>query len=69
MKIAIVGAGKVGSTLGQRWSQAGHTIAYGVREPADNKHQALHQYAKVSHSLEAVESAEVVVLAVQWSSA
>ena len=69
MKIAIIGAGKVGTTLGLRWSQCGHTIAYGVRDPADSKHQALHQYAKVSDSLEAVESAEVVVLAVQWPSA
>ena len=69
MKIAIIGAGKVGTTLGQRWSQCGHRIAYGVQGPADSKHQALHQYAKVTRSLEAVESADVVVLAVQWSSA
>ncbi len=69
MKIAIIGAGKVGSTLGQRWSQCGHQLFYGVRYPADSKHQALHPYAKVTHSLEAVESAEVVVLAVHWPSA
>ena len=69
MKIAIIGAGKVGTTLGQRWSQCGHTLAFGVRDPADSKHQALHPYAKVTHSLEAVESAEVVVLAVHWPSA
>ena len=69
MNIAIIGAGKVGSTLGQRWSQCGHELFYGVREPADIKHQALHEYAKVNHPLKAVESADVVVLAVQWSSA
>ena len=69
MKIAIIGAGKVGSTLGRRWSQCGHTIAFGVRGPEDSKHQALHRYAEVSHSLEAVENAAVVVLAVQWPSA
>ena len=69
MKIAIIGAGKVGTTLGQRWSQGGHTIAYGVRDPADSQHEALNQYANVSHSLEAVKSAEVVVLAVHWPSA
>ena len=69
MKIAIIGAGKVGTTLGQRWSQCGHTVAYGVRDPADSQHEALYQYADVSHSLEAVKSAEVVVLAVHWPSA
>ena len=69
MDIAIIGAGKVGATLGQRWSQCGHQLFYGVRDPADSKHQALHQYAKVTHPLEAVESADVVVLAVQWPSA
>ena len=69
MKIAIIGAGKVGTTLGHRWSLCGHTLFYGVRDPADSKHQALHQYAKVTHPLEAVKSADVVVLAVQWPSA
>ena len=69
MNIAIIGAGKVGTTLGQRWSKCGHKLFYGVRDPADSKHQALHQYARVTHPLEAVESADVVVLAVPWSSA
>jgi len=58
MKIAIIGAGKVGATLGQRWSQCGHRIGFGVRDPEDSKHRALHPYAKVTHSLEAVELAE-----------
>ena len=69
MKIAIIGAGKGGTTLGERWSQCGHTIAYGVRDPTDPQHQALHHYATVAPSLEAVASAEVVVLAVHWPSA
>ena len=69
MNIAIIGAGKVGSTLGQRWSQCGHQLFYGVRDPADSKYQALHEYAKVTHPFQAVENADVVVLAVQWPSA
>ena len=69
MNIAIIGAGKVGSTLGQRWSQCGHQLFYGVRDPADSKYQALHEYAKVAHPFQAVENADVVVLAVQWPSA
>lgn len=69
MKIAIIGAGKVGTTLGKRWSQCGHAIVYGVQDPADSKHQPLQQHAKIASSPEAAESADVVVLAVHWSSA
>src|SRR5258708_36245559 len=31
MKIAVIGTGKVGGTLGQRWRAAGHDVAYGSR--------------------------------------
>ena len=41
MKIAILGAGSVGSTLGRRFAEAGHTIAFGVRKPGDAKYQQL----------------------------
>ena len=34
MRIAIVGAGQVGKALGQRLDLAGHTVRYGVRDPA-----------------------------------
>ncbi len=34
MKIAIIGAGNVGGTLGAAWAQnAGHEILFGVRNP------------------------------------
>jgi predicted dinucleotide-binding enzyme len=33
MRIAIIGAGQVGQTLGRRWAERGHAIVYGVREP------------------------------------
>jgi pyrroline-5-carboxylate reductase len=32
MKIAVIGAGKVGSALGSGWAKAGHTIIFGVRD-------------------------------------
>jgi predicted dinucleotide-binding enzyme len=35
MRIAIVGAGRVGTTLGAGWARAGHDVVYGVREPGD----------------------------------
>ena len=31
MRIAVIGAGKVGSALGTGWAKAGHTIVFGVR--------------------------------------
>jgi len=30
MRIGIIGAGKVGTTLGKRWSDCGHDIICGV---------------------------------------
>ncbi len=41
MKIAIVGAGRVGSTLGTRWSATGHDVVYGVRDPSEPRHAEL----------------------------
>ena len=37
MKIAIIGAGKVGSTLGKAWVDKAHDIFFGVRHPNDDK--------------------------------
>ncbi|MDX1522321.1 MAG: NAD(P)-binding domain-containing protein, partial [Anaerolineae bacterium] len=37
MKIAVVGTGNVGSTLGRRWAEAGHQITYGTRDPSSDK--------------------------------
>lgn len=33
MKIAIIGYGRVGGTLGKKWADAGHVIQYGARDP------------------------------------
>ena len=62
IKIGIVGAGKVGRTLGQRWSELGHYVYYGVLNPADSKHQVLMGHARLLSSLEAVS--EMLVLSV-----
>lgn len=65
MRIAIVGAGRVGSTLGQRLGSAGHQVLYGVRDPDDRKYEGL----EVESVLEATDSADVVILAVPWRAA
>jgi lactate dehydrogenase-like 2-hydroxyacid dehydrogenase len=41
MKIAVIGAGNVGGTLGKRWAKAGHEVAFGARDPAEAKVAAL----------------------------
>ena len=42
MRIAIIGAGNVGGTLGTAWAQkAGHDIFFGVRDAKSEKTQAL----------------------------
>lgn len=33
MKIALIGSGKLGGTLGERWSDAAHEVVFGVRQP------------------------------------
>ena len=34
MRIAIVGAGNVGRAVGRAWTETGHRVRYGVRDPA-----------------------------------
>jgi NADPH-dependent F420 reductase len=70
MKIAVIGAGNVGGTLGKRWAKAGHDVVFGVRDPADAKVAALVREsgpgARAALVPEAVRQAAVVVLAVPW---
>jgi predicted dinucleotide-binding enzyme len=37
LTIAVLGAGNIGGTLGKKWSQAGHQVHFGVRDP-NGKH-------------------------------
>src|SRR5262245_48405944 len=60
MRIAIVGAGKIGRTLGGKWTAAGHRVVYGVRRPGEPGTAAV---------ADAAADAEVVVLAVPGAAA
>jgi len=60
MKIAIIGAGSVGKTLGTALEAKGHDIAYGTRDPD----RAAVRHAKTV--VQALAGAEVVILATPW---
>jgi 8-hydroxy-5-deazaflavin:NADPH oxidoreductase len=70
MKIAIIGAGNVGGTLGRAWAKKGHDIFFGVRRPQDDKTRHLvHSIggkAQAGTVAEAAVFGEVVVLATPW---
>jgi predicted dinucleotide-binding enzyme len=70
MRVAIVGAGNVGTTLGRGWVAAGHAVAYGVRDPSGAKARALaRDGATVAAPREAATGADAVVLATPWAEA
>jgi len=60
MRIAIIGAGSVGATLGRAWIERGEDVIWGLRNPADPKHAALPK-DRVKAPAEAVKAAEVCV--------
>ena len=60
MRIAVIGAGNIGRTLGAKWVAAGHEVVYGVRSPVAPDTAAV---------ADAVDGAEVVALAVPGAAA
>ena len=34
MRIAVIGAGNIGGTLGDKWARAGQQVVYGLRDPS-----------------------------------
>ena len=74
MKIAVLGAGNVGGTLGKAFASAGHNIFFGVPNPDDEKNKKLidsisPNNVSVGTVADAVHSADVVVLATPWNAA
>lgn len=62
MKIAVIGAGVVGTALAKGWAARGHAVRFGARDPAS---------AKVVQALGAVPgaTAESIAAAVAWCEA
>ncbi len=73
MKIAVIGTGSVGGTLGRRWSELGHTVHFAALEPDSEEVCQLlascHSDARVGTVLEAVADADVILLAIPWDQA
>ena len=67
MRLAILGTGSVGGTLGRRWSALGYEVCFGSRDPRSAKVRALVQAvggtARAAGLREAVADAEAVVRA------
>jgi 8-hydroxy-5-deazaflavin:NADPH oxidoreductase len=67
LRIAVLGAGNIGGTLGRKWATAGHRVAFGVADPAGPRARALQ--AEFGDSVttgtvgDALAAGDVVVLA------
>lgn len=68
--VAMIGTGEVGSALGRRLAELGHTVVYGSREPG--RDDVLQLVAATGHGAvaatqaAAARDADIVVLAVPW---
>jgi 8-hydroxy-5-deazaflavin:NADPH oxidoreductase len=71
MKLAVIGTGSVGGTLGRLWAELGHKVAFGVRDLKNPDATALvagiKGEARLASLRDAVKDAEVVVLATPYA--
>jgi 8-hydroxy-5-deazaflavin:NADPH oxidoreductase len=66
MRIAIIGAGNVGGTLGTRLMAKGHDVVFGVRHGGSVKSNAP-RGARLTSLTEAPNGADAVILATPWA--
>jgi predicted dinucleotide-binding enzyme len=68
MKIASIGSGNMGGTLGRLWAAHGHQVMFGSRDPQSDKIRTLLQTAGMNAQAgtvqEAIAFGEVILLAV-----
>jgi len=71
MTIAVLGTGSVGSALAKGFSDAGHEVVFGVRNPDDAKYADLREQfdwsVEVRGMAEACAGADAIVLAVPFA--
>ena len=70
MRVGIIGAGQVGSSLGKALTRAGHEVMFSSREPQSEKMQALLKEvgpkASFGSVAEALAYGEVIAVALRW---
>lgn len=66
MRLGIIGAGKLGGTLGRLWESQGHDVRFGVRDKTKEAGGGLPSERTVSIA-EAGAFGDVIVLATPWS--
>ena len=68
LKIATIGAGHIGGTLGSLWAQAGHPVMFSSRRPEELKNlvTALGDRASAGTVQEAIAFGDAVLLAVPY---
>ncbi|MFU8772679.1 MAG: NADPH-dependent F420 reductase [Anaerolineales bacterium] len=66
MKVAVLGAKVVGSTLGKKWAHAGHQVMFGVRNTQNPQVKTLAKEigAQVGSLAESIEYGQVIVFAI-----
>lgn len=68
MNIAIIGAGRVGGTLGRGLARAGHAVPYALRPSSEPPPASLAEHAaSLGAASEVVARSEAVVLATPWA--
>ncbi len=68
LRIATLGAGNIGGTLGRKWYAKGHQVAFGVQDPGGERARALAaelgEGARITTIPDALGSADVVLFAI-----
>jgi 8-hydroxy-5-deazaflavin:NADPH oxidoreductase len=69
MRIAILGAGNIGGTLGGSWIKAGHEVVYGVRDVNSSKTASALKQAPGAEAMDistSIPGSNVVLFSVPW---
>lgn len=64
MRLAILGAGIIGTTIGRRWQGAGHEVVYGARDPNTDRYRELASEATIETISAAVRGADATLIAI-----
>jgi predicted dinucleotide-binding enzyme len=67
MKIAIIGAGNVGSALGGGWRTAGHEVVYALRDRTSDSARSMADEGFQVVPLDTASDADVTVLSLPWA--